>query len=87
MLVKSYSSLISSPLIAGSFSCGYNPDGSVFFPITMTNHQQPGIAAYPQKNKPVFLMRMIRVIVFESMIIIKNSLSFLKRNAMLTLVT
>lgn len=32
-------------------------------------------------------MRMIRVIVFESMIIIKNSLSFLKRNAMLTLVT
>ena len=55
-------------------------------PIAMTDHKHIGAMAKAEKNKPLFLLGVIRIVNQQCIFIIKNRLSFFKGYSMLFLI-
>ena len=64
----------------------YNPDHAIRGSVTVTDDQQICYRAHAQNDKPLFVLRMFRIINHQGPFIIENRLGFLKGYFMFRLV-
>jgi hypothetical protein len=72
---------------SGGLPSRNNTDLKILLPVTVTDQQNPQLPAPPQKNKPVFLLGMIRIPDDAGGWIIKSGLGLFKGHPMLSLVS
>ncbi len=53
------------------------------FSKTMANHEHLYFKAQPKQNKPIFIIRMVRIVELDCILVIKDGAGFFERHAML----
>ena len=60
-----------------------DPNDRVIFSVTMADHQNTELETHAEHDETVFVLRMVRIEKTKGILVEKDCLCFLKRNAML----